>query len=256
MHFNLERFSVDERRLESLMSTGMASMKLVRLLLIALFATVLSVPTSSQATHLTEVEPTAPFSGWWDRFGLAHPSVHHRVECSTQAPGYYSYRPLCDSRYGPGDWSVDYYNLPWTTVRFRARMRYLRPFHARVWAIYPTCSNAEGGWTVVVHLWVQDDDGYYSWEGWVSYGHLDNVQVLPFQVIYPGQVLGQLRKWSYSACYQVTTDAGVHTHHEEWNTHRYACYVPYSSGAYLYEAYHALGIVGSTSYSGPRQPCW
>ena len=55
-------------------------------------------------------------------------------------------------------------------------------------------------------------------------------------------------------CWQVNNDAGVHTHTEEYNKYRYACYTNYSSGTYL--SYGSiLGTVGRTIYTNIRQPC-
>ena len=126
------------------------------------------------------------------------------------------------------------------------------PQLAIVWAVQPTCSAGAsvGGWTVFVDLFTNG-----TWEGWVSYGHLDQVQVTPGHSISNGTVLGKLKNWGYSSCYQVNNDAGVHTHIEEWNKYRYACYFPWNSGDYLWYP-TTLGWIGRTVYTSPKQPCW
>lgn len=189
------------------------------------------------------------FAGWWDRFGVAHPSFHHRVECEPQYSGWYTSKQACYR--GPGDWSLDYYNNPGTWVRYNAFPQG-GTLTARVWAIQPTCvaGPSAGGWTVFVDVYISG-----SWEGWMSYGHLDQIQVSPGQWISPGQLLGRLKRWPYSTgCWEVTTDQGVHSHVEFYNAFLYACYINYASGTYL--AYPSgLGLIGRTIYTAPRSPC-
>jgi hypothetical protein len=191
-----------------------------------------------------------PFGGWWDRFGLSHPSSHHRVECEP-AFGTHATKPVCNADWGPGDWSIDYYG-PDRPVVFGVPSS-AGSWSARVWAIAPTCSGAGGGsiagWTVFVDIYVNG-----GWQGWESFGHLNNVQVTPGQWIGSGTVLGYTKKWEWHLCYRVNNPDGVHIHHEEWNFSSYACWWPYSSGSYLnYNQW--FGTVGRIGYTGVQQQC-
>lgn len=196
------------------------------------------------------------FNGYWDRFSATHPSYHHRTECEPATSGLFTTPGSCPSTIpgvsGPGDWAVDYYNVPGTPVKFNATAFGVTSSAAWVWAIEPTCgpNAALGGWTVYVDLYVNG-----TWEGWISYGHLDNVQVSPLTAIGNGQTLGYLKNWGFSTgCYEVSNDSGVHTHTEEWNKVGHACYVNQASGSFLLYGAN-LGRVGRTSYSAPQQAC-
>lgn len=233
---------------------GVAAMMrpvLLALLAITAAAVTLSADTSVawEQNDSTRVIAYNGFSGWWDRYGLAHPSFHHRVECEPQYSGFYTTKQPC--YYGPGDWSVDFYNSSGTLVRHNG-LAQGGSLTARVWAIQPTCSAgpSAGGYTVFIDLYVNG-----QWQGWASHGHLNSVQVSAGQWISPGQALGYLNLWPYSAgCWEVTSNSGVHTHYEEYNAYRYACYQNYSSGTWLsYPG--SLGIVGRTVYTAPRSPC-
>lgn len=125
------------------------------------------------------------------------------------------------------------------------------PISAKVWAVQPTCGGggSVGGWSIFIDIYVNG-----SWEGWVSYGHLDQVSVSPGQVLANNTVLGKLKWWPYSSCYQVSTASGVHTHMEMYDSTHFACYINYNSGQYLtYPS--GLGFIGKTVYTSVQSPC-
>ncbi len=115
-------------------------------------------------------------------------------------------------------------------------------FQMKVWAIQPTCGAgpSAGGYSVFLDLYVNG-----SWQGWISYGRLDQVQVSAGQVIGQNTVLGYLRNWGYTTgCYEVNNDAGVHTHYGQYNKDKYACYYEYQMGQQLSYSAFGLGEVG------------
>jgi hypothetical protein len=191
--------------------------------------------------------------GYWDRFGIAGPGVHHRVACAPPQIRWYEYNTGCVSGWGYGDWSLDFYGYDEQPVTWHARSEWdPAAITAQVWAISPTCAvggGSRGGWTVYV-------DVYYwgAWEGWMSYGHLNWPQVYPGQIIYTGATLGYLNQWPRSSCYDVSNPAGVHTHIEAYNSSLYSCYWPYWSGTWL-NWWDTVGAIG-VNYYGIRQPCW
>jgi len=151
-----------------------------------------------------------PFTGRWANASepSTHPSQHHRVECEPATSGSYNYVPAC--AYGPGDWSTDLYAAPGTNVKFYPiEIPLGSAWYGKVWSVQSTCSGGPSvaGKSVFIDLY---NNGVY--EGWISYGHLDQVSVSPGQIVGYHTVVGKLKRWSYSTCYQVTTDSGVHTH--------------------------------------------
>lgn len=201
--------------------------------------------------HINDVfaKGRSPFTGWWDRFGLSHPSVHWRVECEPAQSGWYEYDPGCGTL--NGDWSLDYYAAPGTRVDFKGD-GIGGPFAAQVWAVMPTCGSTSslGGYTVFVDVYVHGQK-----EGWISYGHLNDVQVTAGQWIFWGQPLGYLKDWGHSyGCYEVSSPSGVHSHIEMYNSSSFACYVNWGSGSYI-SSNSDLGHVGRSQYSGVQQAC-
>ncbi len=200
----------------------------------------------------TRVTVKSGTSGYWDRYGYSHPAWgggtgHHRVTCEPTISGTFtSLAAAVCSTGGKGQWATDFYNAAGQFVRYDA-VAQGGPLSAKVWAIVPTCAGGASvaGWTVFVDVYVGS-----SWEGWVSYSHLENVglYVYPGLTIQPGRALGTLKRWAYSTCWQVSSDAGVHTHIEMWNKNMYACYKGYQSGVYLGGSMD-LGIIGRTIYS-------
>lgn len=142
-------------------------------------------PFSARAdtSDSTWISGKSGFAGYWDRYGLANPSNHPRVTCEPSSQGYYTSIQACG--YGPGDWALDYYGPPGTYLTYSASASGAT-LTSRVWAIEPTCSGgaAVAGWTVFIDVFASG-----SWEGWVSYSHLDNVNVSVAQSVNPGDVI-------------------------------------------------------------------
>lgn len=203
----------------------------------------------ADASDATRVTVKSGSAGYWDRFGLAHPSEHHIVTCEPKASGNFTTNQGCGTNtYGKGDWSLDFYLPAGSSVRYDA-VGSGGTLTAKVWAIQPTCSQSSAGKTVFIDLYIGS-----AWEGWVSYSHLDQVAVSVGQTISPSQIIGKTKKWSYSTCWQVSSDAGVHTHIEMWDKYRYSCYTNYQSRTYLGSSMN-LGVVGRTIYTGIRSRC-
>lgn len=170
-----------------------------------------------------------PFSGYWDRFGLSHPSEHPTR----------------------GDWAVDLYAAPGTAVRARIRGRPGTVVELRVDSVYPTCAWA-GGKTVTLGVYA---DGARI--GWVAYAHLDAVPawVRSGEEVLPGSRLGALRMWRYErGCWEVVSEDGVHVHLAAADYSGYACYRSLQSGGF-YVAGTAIGQLGRTSATATRQAC-
>lgn len=167
-----------------------------------------------------------PFTGWWDRYGIAHPSYHAGGSTSV-------------------DWAVDIYQGAGTHVRPRMSGPGLA---LKVSSVRPTCGSAGHTVTIDVHT-----NGQYV--GVVRYGHLAGVTVSAEQWIAPDTVIGQLSQYGYQAgCWEVTSAGGVHTHVTSYNLRGYSCYHDVGSGAYLGEG-HAIGIVGGNYAAGRQLPC-
>ncbi len=197
-----------------------------------------------------------PFSGWWDRFYIAHPAYpdyHARSQCEAYGGGWLATKPDCNdtsSVWGPGDWATDYYNVPGTAVKFKS-LDLGKSYKAKVYQVSPTCSSGSAGYTVFIDLWVSGG----GWEGWVAYGHLSSVQVSIGQVLSQDQLLGYTSQYTYqSGCWEVSNSAGVHTHVEMYNYAQYSCYTALNSGTY-YPIGFWLGVVGRTIYGSPQLAC-
>jgi hypothetical protein len=87
--------------------------------------------------------------------------------------------------------------------------------------------------------------------GYVSYEHLANVQVALNSTFSSGALLGTTSQWSYDTdCWEVTTNAGVHTHMSfRGNT----CYVGYVNSQQL-SAGDPIGVLGSGN-TGTQEQC-
>lgn len=126
--------------------------------------------------------------------------------------------------------------------------------YGQVIRVSPACASgviADGGWAVTIDVYSSAGDRL----GWVLYAHLTGPFVSTGQWISPGQNLGQLSRWRYSSCYQVTGEGGVHTHVEVYNYTHYACYSDWGSGAYLERWWAWLGGLGDHFAYGPRTAC-
>jgi hypothetical protein len=128
---------------------------------------------------------------------------------------------------------------------------------AQVWGITQTCSlysRADGGSTVFIDIYTNG-----IWEGWIAYGHLNNVAVQPGNWIAPNTVLGTTHWWTSAGnCYKVDYPNSVHTHVEMFNKYfagaGYACYIRYNFAQNLNSSY-SLGNVGRTIYHSLRSQC-
>lgn len=169
-----------------------------------------------------------PFTGWWDRYGVAHPSYH----------------PPSGGA-GQPDWAVDIYQGAGTQVRPRMSGPNLA---LKVALVRATCGSA--GQTVVLDVHTNGE-----WVGSTTYGHLANVAVSAGQWISPDTVIGQLSQWSYqSGCWEVSSSGGIHTHVTGYNRQSYSCYHDPGSGSYLGDG-HAIGIVGGAYATAARSRC-
>ncbi|MGH7158083.1 MAG: FG-GAP repeat domain-containing protein [Candidatus Saccharimonadales bacterium] len=90
--------------------------------------------------------------------------------------------------------------------------------------------------------------------GEVVYSHLD--QAVTSGDINNNMVLGKTKKWdTVDGCWEVSTDAGVHTHFEaKSDTGNFACYYPRDVGASV-ENGAPIARIGKTSATQSQQPC-
>jgi hypothetical protein len=212
-----------------------------------------SYALKADTSDATWVKGNAPFAGKW---GLANNSdttpagAHHRIFCRPSKSDTYSkYQSCSTANVGPGDWAVDFYGAAKTDVIYNATVSSKGTLTAQVWAIMPSCTKSDGGSTVIVDVYVNG-----SREGFISYTHLDAVSVSPGKWINPGQKLGKLKKWAQSDCYNVRTDAGVHTHIEMFNVNKYACYYSYKLGDTVSTSL-PLGQIGRMIYTARNTKC-
>jgi hypothetical protein len=192
------------------------------------------VSQAHTANPVTYTRGGMPFSGAWDRFGLAHPSSHH-------------------TPYG-GDWATDLYATSGTPVYFHPFDNYTGGTYV-VSSVAAACRSgiiADGGHAVKVEL--KDRAGTSL--GWVLYSHLDRVPagVANGQPISSGALLGYTRRWNHSTCYQVSTEEGVHVHYEAYNHHNYACYWDYGSGQTV-ASNRSMGLVGAHGVTTAKTAC-
>lgn len=190
-------------------------------------------------SHFTHwVHWRAPFTGYWDRFGVAHPSSH-------------------PTPWG-GDWSVDYYSAPGTPGSFYASSSAGYSVYGIVSAVSGSCSNRLV-WAGYMYRVDVHDTGL-GYRGWVLYAHVQDTygatwyRLQPGQQVTNGSGIGWTERWSYSSCYQATNDAGVHWHLEAYQPTHYACWYPYQSGTGLAQG-AVLGAVGSNAVRA-KAPCW
>jgi hypothetical protein len=232
---------------------------MVRTSATAVMLAVLTSPTQADSSNTTFVTVKTGFAGKWSI--NEHPTIHHRVECEPIEKDKYLAKPRpcfgnISGDFVPngrgGDWSVDYYvkdaSSTQTEVIYNAATTG-GTLQSYVWATYPTCSDGLRGTTVFIDVYVSG-----SWEGWVSFGHLDDVHVTPGVFISPGTRLGQTKQWPYSKCFKVKFPTGVHTHVEMWNKRNFSCFKGYTSGDPLPSG-APLGIIGQTAYADQRKQC-
>ncbi len=185
------------------------------------------------APSLPAVNVQPPFSGYWDRFGYAPPSSHHIV-------------------YG-GDWSVDMYRSPGSTVRVRAwPVSQQGGVAYRIAEVRRACGSgvySHGGNRVKVDFHYAGKHIGHAW-----YAHLANVAVAPGQWVPHGALLGYTARFTYSSCYKVTSDAGVHVHFELFSNRHYACYIRRSAGAWV-DYWGVIGRIGGSYAYAIRRAC-
>ena len=211
-----------------------------RAALLALLPLGLLAGPPAQAHHapsLPAINVQPPFSGAWDRFGLTHPTD------TTHALIW-------------GDWSVDAYRQPGSTVRVRAYPVSRQGAVAyRIAAKQRACKTnnyADGGDAVKVEFHY---GGHYVGFAW--YLHLANVQVAVGQWVPHAAVLGYTAAFNYGAwsdCYQVTGDDGVHVHFELYSNRHYACYIPRARNHWM-QYYYRIGIIGGDYAHTKRAAC-
>jgi len=205
---------------------------------VAIVTVMVAGPRSAAASHFTHwILIRAPFSGYWDRFGIAHPSSHH-------------------TPFG-GDWGVDFYAPPGTGGTFFIANSNGLPAYGVVADRRPSCGGKDwAGWAYRFGLY--DSSGY---RGWYLVAHVSETNSIgspyylqPGTTIYNGNFIGWTAQYNYSNCYQVTNASGVHWHIEAFQPRHYSCYFPYPSGTYLVSG-QDMGAVGSNA-TAPRRPCW
>jgi hypothetical protein len=192
----------------------------------------------ASASHFTHwILIRAPFSGYWDRFGIAHPSYHQ-------------------THFG-GDWGVDFYQLPGTGGTFFIANSNGLSSYGVVGSRGGTCR--QGLWAGYAYRFdLYDSTGY---RGWYLTAHVSETNGMgqsyllqPGSYMYNGNFIGWTAQYPNSDCYQVDTASGVHWHIEAYQPSHYACYFPYSSGTYL-SAGQDMGAVGSNA-TYAKAPCW
>jgi hypothetical protein len=202
-----------------------------RLLVLAVVTGLLAVVqvTSAPLAHAggAGAEIGMPFEGWWDRFGLAHPSAH--------GPAGNSY----------ADWAIDLYAAAGTAVRPRMR----GPAVAlKVASVGATCGTAGRTVAIDVHT-----NGQHV--GTVRYGHLSSVGVAANQWISTDTVIGHLSQYSYqTGCWEVSGSTGVHTHFTSFNLTNYSCYYDLGSRSFQAEG-TSIGIVGGAFATAAKSQC-
>ena len=197
---------------------------LVRFMTVTCLASgLLSAPAQAHhAPSLPAVIVQPPFSGSWDRFGLAGASYHHRP-------------------FG-GDWSVDVYRAPASTVRVRAwpesRQGSVAYFVREV--RQSSCRDPANwaGKAVKVEFHYGGHNVGYAW-----YAHLDNVQVRALTWIPHGALLGYTGRYPRTRCYDVSNDSGTHVHFELASNRHYACYIRRAPNAWI-DYWGAVGKIG------------
>ncbi|WP_258038648.1 hypothetical protein [Streptomyces sp. SM12] len=194
------------------------------------------------STDTISVYPPVQGPSTWDRFGLSHPSGHHRVFSNW---GYLN------------DWSVDIYQNPGAAVvsPFGSRTAAGHPVTVRVVTVVPGCATGnleDGGWRIGLEA-TNAATGAVIARADVM--HVDNkpAAIAVGATVGPWTHLGTTGRFRYSSCYQVNGDSGAHIHLEVINRTRYSCYIARGSNAQLGDE-TVIGRVG-TQNTGPVQAC-
>ncbi len=176
-----------------------------------------------------------PFTGYWDRYSLAHPSTHGDASW--------------------GDWAVDLYDPAGSSVHARLYAPKGRSLVVKTGSKavngqrdHRTCTGScTVGRNAVADVYL---DGTRL--GIVNYGHLADV---PSTFTSPTQKLGTLKQWPYHSSYwQVRTAGGVHTHFAMYNAKDYACWWPRTSGR-EYPTGRLIGKLGATGKTVKNAMC-
>ena len=144
-----------------------------------------------------------------------------------------------------------------------AGRRFVNPFGSRtntghaveskVVAVRPGCATGDwrdGGYRVTIEA---RDKSTGVVLGRADLMHVDRPQVSKGQVLANWTTIGFTSRFRYTSCYQVSNASGIHGHLEFINSHRYACWQPYSYNQALTEL-SRIGIVGA-HYGGQRARC-
>lgn len=223
----------------------MKTARIVAMMLSLALAGLVILPAPIAWSASTWVEVRAPFTGFWDRFGLAPPCCH--LNPSTPASG--------------GDWATDYYQVPGTSGYWYAySSSSMNPFVTAQVELQANTCNASS-WTYAglkYRIAVTNDSGNL---GWFQYDHVDPDGGYHFiaqgSYVPQGMRLGKTFLWSYhDGCWEVNNNNGVHWHVVGLNHGlTYSCYPPYAAGTVLAKQSSLLGVVGSNAtYRGA--PCW
>jgi hypothetical protein len=182
---------------------------------------------------LPAISVQPPFTGIWDKYGVANPRNHNSV--------------------AGGDWAADLYRAPNSVIKVRAyptsgrgAVRYY------VAAETSACrSRTDGGRAVKIDFYISSTKVGSAW-----YLHLANVPtgVRAGAWLSHGAVLGYTSRFTRSPCYDVPDDAGVHIHFELISDVHWACYINRRSGT-SFEYYGVIGRIGGEYARGPRAAC-
>lgn len=147
-----------------------------------------------------------------------------------------------------GDIGWDYYGSPGTAVH--AIVASPAPGTAAPRMVVKSVTYGCGaGYRVLIDIYMGT-----TYLGWVSYSHLSNVPVSAGQALGFGAQIGTTNRYPYKAgCWEVSNDAGVHTHIEVRSVSKYACYVPVAKGSTM-SIGQKSAFIGSPN-TGPRQAC-
>lgn len=174
-----------------------------------------------------------PFTGWWDRFGWAHPSGHHTS----------------------GNWSTDLYQASGTPVRPRV---YLPRNYALTLKVNstPAVTCGSAGKNVVLDVYAGS-----TRLGYIKYGHLNSVPsgLVTGTTVSQGTQLGTLSNWPWrTGCWEVSSTSGIHTHFTSYNYSGYSCYWPVrsqSASETQSPEGRLIAQLGSTTATGTQQAC-
>lgn len=167
-----------------------------------------------------------PFTGWWDRFGEAHPKTHDTS----------------------GNWSTDIFQVPGTDVRLRVYGPAGKQLSVSQNSASRSCTGVcSVGYNAQVDVLLGGAN-----LGYVKYGHLTAV---PTTISSVTAYLGDLKLWPKHFTYWIVSNKDeVHTHFTARNVSGYACYWPRTSGT-SYPVGRLIGKLGATNATNIKQAC-